>query len=82
MLRIILGMQHYIKIYNIPFLTFFQVWMKLCVDGDPNQLWDRHRPSKEIFDETQIAGYQFRSIKYPKLCMDYSNIKKKGKQQY
>jgi hypothetical protein len=53
--------------------------MKLCVDGDVNQLWERHRPSRAIYEETGISGYQFKSKKYPDLCLDYSKIKKKGR---
>ena len=52
--------------------------MKLCEDENPMQLWERKRPSKKIYDETKIAGYQFVNRKYPHLCMDYSKIKRKG----
>ncbi len=57
---------------------FLQVWMKLCEDGNPMQLWERRRPSQKVYDETRIAGYQFFNRKYPHLCMDYSKIKRKG----
>jgi hypothetical protein len=60
----------------------FQVLMKLCVDGNPDQLWERHRPSKQIFDETQISGYQFRNRQHPNLCLDYTKINKKGKKPW
>jgi len=60
-------------------LIFLQVLMTLCIDGNTQQQWDRHRPSRTIFEETQISGYQFRSKDYPNLCLDYSKIKKKGK---
>jgi hypothetical protein len=60
--------------------TKFFITSRLCVEGgtDDQQLWERHRPPRKVYEETGLAGFQIRLIAKNTYCFDTSKIESIG----